>query len=107
MKDLKELLNESIMNEANAHDEELEWKKDYEWCQAFEISDLEAEGIVYSEDVDAIMKMKKGSAIVLPKGSTLVSKGANRFYHFYALMPGNIYISILREEFNDFLKHCK
>lgn len=107
MKDLKELLNESIMNEANAHDEELELKKDYEWCQAFEISDLEAEGIVYSEDVDAIMKMKKGSAIVLPKGSTLVSKGANRFYHFYALMPGNIYISILREEFNDFLKHCK
>lgn len=107
MKNLKEFLNESIVNEANAHDEELELKKDYEWCQAFEISDLEAEGIVYSEDVDAIMKMKKGSAIVLPKGSTLVSKGANRFYHFYALMPGNIYISILREEFNDFLKHCK
>ena len=107
MKNLKELLNESIVKEAHIDDEELELKKDYEWCQAFEISDLEAEGLVYSEDVDAIMKMKKGNAIVLPKGSTFVSKGANRFYNFYALMPGNIYIPILREELRDFIKHCK
>lgn len=107
MKDLKEMLNEAIVNEANIDDEKLELKKDYEWCQAFEISDLEAEGLVYSEDVDAIMKMKKGSAIVLPKGSTLDSRGANRFYHFYVLNPGNIYIPILREELRDFIKHCK
>lgn len=107
MKNLKEFLNESIMNEANIHDEELELKKDYEWCQSDELGDLEAEGLIDSKDVDELMKMKKGRTIVIPKGSTLVSKGANRFYHFYALMPGNIYISILREEFNDFLKHCK
>ena len=37
MKDLKEFLNESIVNEANAHDEELELKKDYEWCQSDEL----------------------------------------------------------------------
>lgn len=107
MKGLKEVLNEAIMNEAHIDDEELELKKDYEWCQSFELGDLEAEGLISSEDVDALMKMKKGSAIVLPKGSTLIDGGSDRFYQFYTLTPGNIDIPILKDELRDLIKHCK
>lgn len=107
MKGLKELLNEAIMNEANIHDEELELKKDYEWCQAYELGDLEAEGLIDSKDMDAIMKMKKGDAIVLPKGSTLEAGRSDSFYQFYTLTPGNIYIPILKDELRDLIKHCK
>lgn len=107
MKGLKELLNEAIMNEANIHDEELELKKDYEWCQSFELGDLEADGLISSEDVDTLMKMKKGSAIVLPKGSTLVAGRSDSFYQFYTVTPGNVYIPILKDELRDLIKHCK
>lgn len=107
MESLKEFLNEAIMNEANIHDEELELKKDYEWCQAFELSDLENDGLIDSKDMDTIMKMKKGDTIVLPKGSTLVAGKSDRFYQFYTLTPGDIYIPILKDELRDLIKHCK
>lgn len=107
MKGLKELLNEAIVNEAHIDDEELELKKDYEWCQVDELGDLEAEGLISSEDVDALMKMKKGSAIILPKGSTLEAGRRDSFYQFYTLTPGNIDIPILKDELRDLIKHCK
>lgn len=107
MKNLKEFLNESIVSEANIHDEELELKKDYEWCQAFEIGDLEAEGLIDSKDVDELMKMKKGRVIVIPKGSTLVAGRDDSFYQFYTVTPGNVYIPILKDELRDLIKHCK
>ena len=107
MKGLKEMLNEAIMNEANIHDEELELKKDYEWCQSFELGDLAEEGLISSDDVAALMNMKKGSAIVLPKGSILIAGGDDRFYQYYTLTPENIDIPILKDELRDLIKHCK
>ena len=107
MKNLKEFLNESIMNEANIHDEELELKKDYDWCQSDELNDLEAEGLISSKDVDTLMVMKKGSSIVLPKGSTLIAGRDDSFYQFYTLTPGNVNIPILKDELRDLIKHCK
>lgn len=107
MKNLKEFLNESIVSEANIHDEELELKKDYEWCQSDELGDLEAEGLIDSKDVDELMKMKKGRAIVIPKGSTLIAGRDDSFYQFYTVTPGNVYIPILKDELRDLIKHCK
>lgn len=102
MKGLKEMLNE-----ANIHDDELELKKDYEWCQSFELGDLEEEGLISSDDVATLMKMKKGNSIVLPKGSTLVAGRDDSFYQFYTLTPGDVYIPILKDELRDLIKHCK
>lgn len=107
MKDLKEMLNEAIVNEANIHDEELELKKDYEWCYPEELDDLESEGLIYSEDIDAIMKMKKGKMIVIPKGSTLTADGYDHFYQYYKVNPGGVSIPILKDELRDLIKHCK
>lgn len=107
MKNLKEFLNESIVKEAHIDDEELELKKDYEWCYPEELSDLEADGLINSKDMDAIMAMKKGKMIVLPKGSTLTDNGSDRFYQYYVLNPGNIDIPILKDELSSLIKHCK
>ena len=107
MKGLKELLNEAILNEANIRDEELELKNDYEWCNSDELSDLEAEGLISSEDMDALMEMKKGRVIVIPKGSTLLAGRDDSFYQFYTVTPGNVYIPILKDELRDLIKHCK
>jgi hypothetical protein len=107
MKDLKEFLNESIVKEAHIDDEELELKKDYEWCYPEELDDLEADGLIDSKDMDAIMDMKKGKMIVLPKGSTLTDNGSDRFYQYYELNPGKIVIPILQDELGGLIKHCK
>lgn len=107
MKNLKEMINEAIMNEANIHDEKLELKKDYEWCQTDELGDLEAEGLISSEDIDALMKMEKRGSIILPKGSTLIAGRSDSFYQFYTLTPENIYIPIVKDELRDLIKHCK
>lgn len=107
MKGLKELLNEAILNEANIRDEELELKNDYEWCNSDELSDLEAEGLISSEDMDTLMEMKKGRVIVIPKGSTLLAGRDDSFYQFYTVTPGNVYIPILKDELRDLIKHCK
>lgn len=107
MKDLKELLNESLVKEAHIDDEELVLKKDYEWCYPEELDDLEADGLIYSKDMDAIMDMKKGKMIVLPKGSTLTDRGSDSFYQYYELNPGKIFIPILKDELGGLIKHCK
>ena len=107
MKNLQEFLNESIVKEAHIDDEELVLKKDYEWCYPEELDDLEADGLVYSKDMDAIMGMKKGKMIVLPKGSTLSDLGSDRFYQYYELNPGKIFIPILKDELGGLIKHCK
>lgn len=104
--DLADFINESL-NEAHIDDDELELKKDYEWCQASELSELADEGFIDYDDMDEIKKMEKHGTIVIPKGTTLVSGRSDQFYQYYKLDPQNIRIPVLKDELRDLIKHCK
>lgn len=105
MKDLKDFINESLcVNESN---EELELKKDYEWCYSEELEDLASEGIIDEDSVDELMKLKKNGSIVIPKGTELKYVDRDRFYNYYELSINNITIAVLKDELSDLMRHCK